>query len=105
LSKRIWGGFATDANRAFQRCGAVALGRQVMSEFPEAFNLAADTPVAPPYENQKASKSILKPASPSTSSSDVASNSSDSRQAVFISEDPTPGLSQRLNIEGILKSL
>jgi hypothetical protein len=33
------------------------------------------------------------------------SSSNDSKQAIFISEDASPGISQRLNIEGILKSL
>jgi hypothetical protein len=106
LSKRIWGGFAADANQAFQRCGAVALGRQVISEYPEVFNMAAESSVPPEFATQRATKELAKLGSPSTSSSDVtSSNNSDSKQAIFVSEESSSGISQRLNIEGILKSL
>lgn len=104
LSKRIWGGFAADAHQAFQRCGAVSLGRMVLHEFSEVFTMTAEPTVAPPFETQRATKELPKFGSPGASSS-IVSSSNDSKQAIFISEDASPGISQRLNIEGILKSL
>jgi hypothetical protein len=91
-----------DANQAFLRCGAVALSRQVTVDFPETFNLAEAVPLMA-MPTVRPSKDLL-PKSPATSSSGITSNSGDKR-GVFLNDESTPGLAQRLNIEGILKSL
>jgi len=76
-----------------------------MVEFPESFNMAEPAPPLSMDISRPSRDRAPKIGSPTTSSSDVTSNSGDTKRALFVSDDSAPGLSQRLNMEGILKSL
>ena len=101
LSRRIWGGFAREAHQSFTKAGAIALTRRVSLEFPEIFY---SEPVQFVSTDAVPSVKFALADSLPDGSSDGSSSKDASERSPYVSETSV-NLSQRLNFEGILKSL
>jgi hypothetical protein len=99
LSRRVWGGLATDATRAFSAAGADALVRVVEQEFIEEDAPAYNGRLLEPVKTLASDPSELEGSLSALHTGSQVDN-------LFRNpEDPTPTLGERLNSEGILQLL